>query len=446
MTNALLVVLALFLVALNGFFVAAEFGIVTLRKTRIRAIAKTQGLRGRILATVHGELDAYLSACQLGITLASLGLGWIGEPAFASLLEPVLGWIGLTSPQLIHGIAFAFAFSVISFLHIVVGELAPKSLALRLPEAVGLWSALPLYCFYWAMYPFIWVLNASANMVLGLAGLAGKGGHDSHYSVEELKLILRTSQPGEKYDKDERNILAHSLDFSDLSVADLMRPINEVIALHAKRSLEENLQTMLRNRYSRYPYYDASGENVLGVVHLKDVFFAQQSGKPITSLTPFLRPVETYSARTKALELFRRFRDGAPHFALIGEKGKRPVGYLTMDNLLGAMVGEIHDEFRLNENDWLEQEDGTLVGKASLPIFSLERKLGIDIENEELGADEVESVGGLLMLKLGDIPKQGQRVSFKRFDIVARKMNGPRILLVKVIPKAPEQDEHDEQD
>ena len=444
MQNFLLVVLAVLLVALNGFFVAAEFGIVTLRKTRVRAIAKTQGLQGRILAKVHGQLDAYLSACQLGITLASLGLGWIGEPAFARLLEPVLGAIGINSPDLVHGIAFVFAFCVISFLHIVVGELAPKSLAIRIPEVVGLWSALPLYGFYWAMYPFIWVLNESANLVLGVAGLSGKGGHDSHYSVDELKLILRTSQPGGKFNQDERNILAHSLDFSDLSVSDLMRPINEVIALHASRSLDDNMQTMLRNRFSRYPYYDKDGETVLGVVHLKDLFFAMQSGRPVIDLAAFLRPVETISARTPALEQFRRFRDGAPHFALIGEKGKRPLGFITLDNLLGAMVGEIHDEFRLNENDWLKQPDGTLVGKASLPIFSLERALGIDLENEELGLEEVESVGGLIMLKLGDIPKQGQRISFRNFDIVARKMNGPRILLVKVIPRDDTEDNADQ--
>ena len=434
MLNVLFVLLALFLVVLNGFFVAAEFGIVTLRKTRVRAIAKTQGLRGRILGKVHSQLDAYLSACQLGITLASLGLGWVGEPAFAGLLEPILHVVGISSAAVIHGISIAVAFSVISFLHIVVGELAPKSLAIRNPEAIGLWSALPLYGFYWGMYPAIWLLNGSANLVLRLVGLSGTGSHDAHYSTEELKLILRTSQPGEKFTRDERHILAQSLDFSQMSVSDLMRPINEVIALYADQSLEENLQTVVRNRFSRYPYFDVNNEDVLGIIHLKDLFFAQQTGKPITDLTQFLRPVETVSARTPAQQMFRRFRDGAPHFALIGEKGKRPVGFITLDNLLGAMVGEIRDEFRLNENDWLRQPDGTLVGKASLPIFSLERILGIDIDNETLGLDEVESVGGLLMVKLGDIPKQGQKVEFPRFDIVVKKMNGPRIVLVKVIP------------
>ncbi len=446
MENFLLVALALILVVLNGFFVAAEFGIVTLRKTRVRAIARTQGLRGRILGKVHGQLDAYLSACQLGITLASLGLGWVGEPAFARILEPILLAVGVESEKLLHGISFVVAFSVISYLHIVIGELAPKSLAIRNPEVVGLWSALPLYAFYWMMYPAIYLLNGSANFVLRVAGLSGKGGHDSHYSNEELKLILRTSQPGEKFTRDERHILAQSLDFSALTVLDLMRPINEVIALYANKSLEENLQTVQRNRFSRYPYFDATGEEVLGVIHLKDLFFAQQSGKKITELTSFLRPVETVSARTPAQHMFRRFREGAPHFALIGEKGKRPVGFITLDNLLGAMVGEIHDEFRLNENDWLRQPDGTLIGKASLPIFSLERSLGIDIDNETLGMDEVESVGGLMMVKLGDIPKQGQRIAFPQFDIVVKKMNGPRIVLVKVIPRLHRPEDHDEHD
>jgi len=340
-----------------------------------------------------------------------------------------------------------FAFGVISFLHIVVGELAPKSLAIRIPEAVGLWCAVPLYGFYWTMYPAIWVLNASSNLVLSLAGLRGAGGgHETAYSTEELKLILRTSLPGEKFTLDERHTLAHSLEFSQMSVADLMRPINEVVALHADLPVRENIETILRNRFSRYPYFDAEGEEVLGMIHLKDLFFALQSGREITDLSDFLRPVETISARTPAQQLFRRFRHGAPHFALVGEMGKRPVGFITLDNLLGAIVGEIRDEFRMNENDWLPQADGSFLGKASLPIVSLERVLGIDIDNEAMGLDDVESVGGLLMAKLGDIPKQGQRIGFPQFDVVVKRTNGPRIMLVKVIPHAERGDDYDDHD
>lgn len=434
MTNLFQIIVAVLLVALNGFFVAAEFGLVKLRQTRIREIARTRGWRGRILEKVHAKLDAYLSACQLGITLASLGLGWIGEPAFASLLEPVFGRFGITSPELIHGISFACAFTIISFLHIVVGELAPKSMAIRNPEQTGLLSAVPLYGFYWLMYPAIWLLNSSANLVLRLFGLAKIHGHDAHYSADELKLILRTNDPDDRFTRDEWNTLAKTLDFSELEVSDLMRPIHEIVALHRSKSLQANLKTVSDKRFSRYPYFDTNNIDVLGVIHLKDLFFAQQEGKTIDDLNIYLRPVQYISPDTSALEVFRHFRMGAGHFAIIGQKGQKPQGFITLDNLLSAMVGEIRDEFRQTNNDWTRLDDGTLIVKGSLPIFSLERILGIDIENEELELEDEVSIGGLIMSKLQDIPVEGQKIEFNQFDIVVKKMNGPRTLFVQVYP------------
>ena len=233
MDNLLLVIAALLLVLLNGFFVAAEFGLVKLRQTRIRSIAKTAGLRGKLLIKVHQHLDTYLSACQLGITLASLGLGWIGEPAFANLLQPLFHILGVTSAEIIHGVSFFFAFFVISFLHIVVGELAPKSMAIRMPEKVSLWTAPALYAFYWLMYPVIWVLNSSANLVLKWVGLDVAHGSDSHYSPEELKLILRGSHGGSKEIRDEWSIMAQVLDFGGLEISDLHEPDIPVARLDA---------------------------------------------------------------------------------------------------------------------------------------------------------------------------------------------------------------------
>jgi len=434
MNNLSAIVIALLLVALNGFFVGAEFGLVKLRQTRIRAIAKTHGWRGRILEKVHGKLDAYLSACQLGITLASLGLGWVGEPAFANILEPLFVRVGITTPELIHSVAFAFAFSVISFLHIVVGELAPKSLAIRNPEKVGLISAVPLYGFYWLMYPAIWLLNSSANLVLRVMGLGQGHGHDVHYSADELKHILRSSS-SERFTRDEWNILAKTLDFSELEVSDLMRPIHEITALHSGMTLQQNLACVSQKRFSRYPYFDNNGVDVLGVIHLKDLFFAQQSGMEIDDLRKFLRPIQYISPHMSALALFRQFRMGAGHFAIIGQKGQKPQGFISLDNLLSAMVGEIRDEFRQNSNDWTRLDDGTLIGKGSLPIFSLERILGIDIENEELDLEDEVSIGGLIMSKLQDIPVEGQQIEFNQFDVAVKKMNGPSIGLVHIYPK-----------
>jgi CBS domain containing-hemolysin-like protein len=432
---------ALLLVALNGFFVAAEFGLVKLRATRVQSLATQHGVRGRLLGKVHGRLDAYLSACQLGITLASLGLGWIGEPAFADLLTPVFRVLGIESEKLIHGISLFFAFSCISFLHIVVGELAPKSLAIRQSEKVSLWAATPLYGFYWAMYPAIWVLNTSANAVLRVAGLTADHGGDAHYSTEELKLILRgrhanvASEIGAAadgaYSQDEWNTIAHSLDFSRMAVSDLMRPAYEMVGLRRDLPLRENMQRVAQHRFSRYPLFeDASGERVAGMIHLKDLLLARHAGSTLDDLSKYVRPVQYVKPDMPALELFRRFRKGAPHMALVGHKNAKPIGFLTLDNLLGALVGQIHDEFRQGDADWTRMDDGTLMGKGSLPVVSLERALGIDIDE-----GRAESVGGLVIQALNDLPAEGQRVAFDRFDIVVKKMKGPRILLVRVYPK-----------
>ncbi|KXU85614.1 hypothetical protein CR51_40170 [Caballeronia megalochromosomata] len=437
---------AMLLVALNGFFVAAEFGLVKLRPTRVKAMARTNGLPGRLLAKVHGQLDAYLSACQLGITLASLGLGWIGEPAFATLLHPLFSLLGVESEKLIETVSLFFAFTVISFLHIVVGELAPKSWAIRRAEQVGLWLATPLYGFYWLMYPFIWVLNTSANFVLRLFGISGEHGHDAHYSTDELKLILRGRRHGggSSYNEDEWNTIAHSLDFSRMTVSDLMRPAHELVGLRNDLPMRDNLAVVSRHRFSRYPLFaDASGERVIGMIHLKDLLlagdggargfhfsFSKDAAEKFDKLSRHVRPVQYVAPNLSALELFRRFRKGAPHLAIVGRKGAKPIGFITLDNLLGALVGQIHDEFRQGDADWSRMDDGTLMGKGSLPVVSLERALGIDIDE-----GRAESVGGLVINALGDLPTEGQRVEFDRFDIVVKKMKGPRIVLVRVYPR-----------
>lgn len=423
-----LIAVAVLLVLLNGFFVAAEFGLVKLRQSRVKTIAKAHGWRGRILIKVHRELDAYLSACQLGITLASLGLGWIGEPAFAALLKPLLNALGIDSPEVIHAIALVVAFFIISYLHIVVGELAPKSLAIRRAEAVGLWTVAPLYGFYWLMYPAIWVLNRSSNWVLSKVNLDVTKGHDSHYSSEELKVILRSSRANTDYTADEWRVLAKALDFRDLEVADLMHPFHEAVTLSKADSLAENLDRIAQHRFSRYPYLDEDGQ-VLGVVHVKDIFFALRKEDAPTELDAMLRPVLQVPPDLSTTELFRSFRKGAPHFAVVVQNS-RPIGFITLDNLLGALVGEIRDEFRQTNNDWMKMDDGSLLGKGSLPIFTLERTLGIDIDEAD-----VDSVGGLILQKLGDIPEEGQRIDFERFAAVVKKMSGPRILLIRIYPK-----------
>ena len=247
-------------------------------------------------------------------------------------------------------------------------------------------------------------------------------------------MIIRGNNQDDRFTRDEWNTLAKTLDFSKLEVSDLMRPLHELIALYQNKSLQSNLKIISEKRYSRYPYFDNNGTDILGVIHLKDLFFAQQTGQEITDLHAFLRPIQYISADTPALDLFRSFRMGAAHFAIIGQKGHSPEGFITLDNILSAMVGEIHDEFRQNNNDWNRLDDGRLVVKGSLPIFTLERILGIDIENEELELEDEVSIGGLILSKLQDIPVEGQNIAFNQFNILVKTMQGPQIVQLEIQP------------
>lgn len=346
--------------------------------------------------------------------------------------------MGISQPEIIHAIAISLAFFLISYLHIVLGELAPKSLAIRQAERIGLLTAAPLFAFYWLMFPAIWILNHSAGWILTRLGLNEVSGHDSPYSPEELKLILKSARAGSGYSRDEWSALAQSLDFHKLTVADLMRPFNEAVVLQAADSLEQNLERIARHRFSRYPWLDKHGLPT-GLVHVKDVFLALHKSSQAPDLASLTRPIIRVKPGDAAASLFRRFRSGTPHMAIVmAGAGQRPVGFITLDNLLGALVGEIRDEFRSPDNAWTRMDDGTLIGKGSLPIFTLQQALGREIDDG--GA---ESISGLILNRLCDLPQEGQRIPFEGFDAVVKKMRGPRILLVRIYPKTPEQETPD---
>jgi len=434
MTNIFLVILAAFLVLLNAFFVAAEFGMVKLRHTRIAVIKKSYGIRGNILASIHHHLDAYLSACQLGITLASLGLGWVGEPAFAYLFEPLLKLITIDSEQTIRAVSMMGAFIVITFLHIIVGELIPKSLAIRQPEKVSIWTAVPLYAFYWLMYPIIWFMNLCANKLLRLTKLGRKKGTDSIYSTDELKLILSGSYLHGELTKEERNILEHTLDLTELKVTDVMRPAEEMIALDVNAPLQESLQAVMRHRYSRYPIYDGSLENIIGIVHVKDIYSALFEKRQISDIKTLMRPVLKVTRRLPAIDLLRKLRGGMPHFALVySSREENLIGFVTLDNLLHVLVGRIQDEFHRTRDDWVKNEDGSYTMPGNASIYSLERALDIDIETEGLG-DDVDTLSGIILSRLEAMPKVGSRVELQQFSLVVASMRGTRVLQVRVYP------------
>jgi len=424
-----LALLGFALVFLNGFFVAAEFAIVKLRRTQADELGKTHGVRGRVLRTVRTHLDAYLSACQLGITLASLGLGWIGEPAFARLLEPVLTHVGVTDPKLVHSIAFAVAFAFISFLHIVLGELAPKSVAIRRAEVVSLNTALPLYVFYWAMYPFIYVLNGAANVIVRRLGVELASEGDAVHSVDELRSVLRASHRHGELGSVETQILVHGLELGELTVGDLMRPLSELVWLSAGSSIGDVLAEVRSTRYTRYPVRDPESGRFTGLLHIKDLVAADQRLRDIRDLRPYLRRMPYFDENASLLKVLKAFRTGDPHFGIVTDALGTEIGFVTFEHVIEALFGPIEDEFAKKTPSWQQMGDGSVSGAGSLSLLSLEDAIG-----RPTPIVDVNSVGGLVQERLGRLPRQGERVRFPEFEVEVLEMAGPRIELVRVRP------------
>ncbi len=423
------ILLALGFVFLNAFFVAAEFSMVKLRESRVHSIKESYGLRGRVLFQVHKHLEAYLSACQLGITLASLGLGWVGEPAFAHLLEPVLKLIHIKSPELIKLISFGAAFSVISFLHIVVGELMPKTMAIRQAEKLSLYTAIPLYLFYWLTYPFIWILNSSANILLKLFRLDAKH-QDAHtYSADEIKFILKSSHVHDELSSELNDkykaMLIRMLEFTDLQAVDVMRSIEEMISINQDSKIQEKLNIIKQYKYTRYPVYQKSIHHIIGILHVKD--FILEDKQETDSIVP-LRPIVKVHRHTKAVEILEQFRRGMPHFALVYYY-RKPVGFITLDNLLHVLIGKMRDEFNLTQEDWRPLPDGSFIIKGSSPVYSIEKLLSIDLSEYH-----TDTVAGLLFNNLGHIPVEGEAWVHPAFTLRAKKVKGHRIIEVNLIP------------
>ncbi len=435
MEDFLLLLLAFGLVLLNAFFVAAEFGMVKLRQTQIATIRRTCGIRGKILAQIHQHLDTYLSACQVGITLASLGLGWVGEPALAHLLEPLFLAININSQELIAFISFLTAFSILSFLHIVVGELMPKSLAIRQAERVSIWTAIPLYCFYWLMYPALWLLNTCSNFLLRVMKLDATHKGASSYTPEEIKLILNTSHLYGQLTLEETEILKHTVDFSELRVTDVMRPAEEMILIELEQPLEQALEIIHRYRYSRYPIYSGEKKEIVGIVHVKDLFSALYQKKELKSLTSIMRPILKVSRRLPALSLLNKFREGMPHFALVYRHKESLLGFVTLDHLFQVLVGHIRDEFHKTEEEWSVTEDGVFLMSGNASLYTIERALNIEIDLDSLIEEKIDNITALILNHLERLPEKGESIDFEKFTIVVNEIKGHKLIEVAIHPK-----------
>ncbi len=411
------------LVFLNGFFVAAEFALVKIRDTQLEPLIAKGQWRARVALRVLRNLDRSLSAAQLGITLASLGLGWIGEPVFAALLEPVVNWLQIESPAVRHSLAFAVGFTTITFLHITAGEQAPKWLAIQRPLPSALWIAQPLDWFCRLAYPFIWVLNQSALWLLRQIGIQAGSEHDLPHSDEELRLLLSASRkdsPGAKLGHD---IVLNALDLRRRVARDVMRPRRELVVFNTDSSMAECLDLAEKSRYSRFPLCEEGDvDRALGVVHIKDLYAMRLKARSAAELRAVARPI-VYVPETARLEkLLQLLLDRKLHLAFVVDEYGGTLGIVTIENILEELVGQIQDEFDQEKPLLVKTGEDAWSVDGSLPLRELEEVVG-----EKIQAGDVTTVSGWITAESGGFPKVGAAFLLSRFELRVEEMDGPRV-------------------
>lgn len=416
------------LVFLNGFFVATEFALVKVRATQLEPFAARGHKRAKMALHLARHLDAYLSACQLGITLASLALGWIGHPVFADLLAPFYTLFEVQSEKLQHTISVVVGFSVITFLHIVVGEMAPKSVAIRLAMPTTLWIAYPMQWFYLVMYPFIYVLNHSALWLLRMAGLEPAHEGDAIHSEDELRLVLASSQKQLGDSRFSQDLVQNALDLRQRVARDVMRPRQEITVLDTMAGIAECLDLAEKSRYSRYPLCaEGDLDKTLGVIHIKDLFALRLTARSGADLLPVARKL-IYVPETARLEkLLRLFLDRKLHLAIVVDEYGGTVGLVTLENIVEELVGQIQDEFDQEKPLLTRASETTWEVAGALPLHELAELVG-----SPLAAEGVTTTSGWITQKLGGFPKVGDTVTVGNCDLRVEEMAGTRVARLRV--------------
>lgn len=411
------------IILVNGFFVAAEFALVKIRDTQLEPIASKGNRRARRARHVLAHIDSYLSACQLGITLASLVLMKVGDPLFERLLHPVMVWVGIASEKWQHAISFGVGYTLLTFLHIIVGEQGPKFLAIKRPLETSLLIAYPLEWFFKATYPFIWVLNLASLWFLRQLGVDADGEHHAEHSPEELRLMLaaRQREPGESALGQE--IVLNAFDLRRRTVRDVMRPRHEIVALDTHAPIAECLEIADRTRYSRFPLAeDGNLDRTIGVVHVKDLYAQRNSAKSGADLRGVARKM-IYVPETARLEkVLGLFLERRLHFAVVVDEYGGTTGIVTLENCLEQLVGEIQDEFDQEKPRLVSKGDHEWELDGTLPLFELEELVG-----QPLVAEGVTSVGGWVTQRLGGFPKRGDRVGVANHELIVEELSGLRV-------------------
>lgn len=431
-----MIFVALVLVFLNGFFVLSEFSIVKVRRSKLEEMVKEKKPNAKKALDVTSKLDTYLSACQLGITLSSLALGWIGEPAIAKMLEAPLLKLGLNA-VLIHTIAFVIAFSIITLLHVVLGELVPKSIAIAIADKVVLWVARPLHWFWILFLPCIKIFDILAALTLKIFGIKPAKEHELTHSEEEIKIIASESQKGGVLDEFETEIIRNAVDFSDTVAKEVMTPRKDMICLNKQKSYSENMQIICEHKHTRFPYIDGSKDTILGMVHIRDIVQNELNTKS-ENLDNFVKPLILVPENLSISKVLVMMNKERSHTALVIDEYGGTAGLLTMEDIMEEIIGEIKSEHE--EDNYKKLADNIYEFQGRCDIEKVEELLLITYD-EDL---KQVTIGGYVFNLLGRLPVVGDRIEDELCYYEVKKMDGNSIERVKVVKKTKTEESEDQ--
>lgn len=421
----------LVLVFLNGFFVAAEFALVKVRETQLDELMRRGNRWAGTAKQVVKHLDASLSACQLGITLASLALGWIGEPVFSALLQPVFILVGLTGSETAHlreTAAVIVGFAAMTFLHITAGEQAPKWLAIQKPLPVSLVVAKPLRVFHLISYPFIWLLNHASLWLLRRAGLQAGGEHEFGHSEDELRLLLSNENKGASGAALGRDIVLNAFDLRQRIAREVMRPRREITVLSTSFSMAQCLDVADKTRFSRFPLCeDGDIDRTVGVVHIKDLYVNRLKITAAADLAPYARKLIFVPETARLEKVLQLLLDRRLHLALVVDEYGSTAGMVTLENILEELVGQIQDEFDQEKPLIQATSDGVWELDGLLPLHEL-----AELTGEALPAEDVTTASGLVTQRLGGFPKDGDRLTLGPFELVVIETDNNRVTRLRL--------------
>lgn len=411
------------LVFLNGFFVATEFSIVKMRESRIAQLVAEGNQRASRVEQVIHNLDAYLSACQLGITLASLGLGWLGEPAVADLLHPVFAYFGVPEPW-VSSISVVIGFSVITFLHIVMGELAPKTFAIQKTEWVALTVSGPIQLFYKVMYPFIAFLNWAAFRFLSLFHLKVEPHQEAH-TEEEIRILVEESHKSGLIDQTELMLVDNIFDFSEKMAREIMVPRTDMVVINLEDSFEDNVKLVREGKHTRYPVVEGDKDHVIGSLHIKDLFTSLLEGgkKDIREL---MRPVLTVPETMSISRILTTLQKQRGQMAIVIDEYGGTAGLVTLEDIMEEIVGDIQDEFD-DERPEVEKSDGGLSLDGRLLLAEVSDFLDVDLQSSD-----VDTLGGWIYSQLDHPPAVGDTITYEQYQFSVAEVDHYRITRVRV--------------